>query len=132
MNAEVTAAGNVFLNRGWQPFARARSLHGRCTLQFRYNGAATLYVKVFGEDGRRLGCCPEGDSDEDCVHPFDDDDQRGGRTPVVNLPLATVALHSAAAAPPPVRAPTAVAMTNHPATGLGSGKATSRLIAVPR
>ena len=71
MEVEVTAAGNVFLNRGWQPFARACGLHGRCTLHFRYVDATTLYVRVFGEDGRRLGCCPESNSNDD-----DNDDGR--------------------------------------------------------
>jgi hypothetical protein len=64
VEVEVTPAGNVFLNRGWQPFALARGLQGRCTLHFRYDGAGTLFVRVFGEDGRRVGCCPEGDSDD--------------------------------------------------------------------
>ena len=32
-----------------------------CTLHFKFDGDATLYVRVFGEDGRRAGCCPEGD-----------------------------------------------------------------------
>ena len=36
-----------------------------------YDGAATLYVRVFREDGRHLGCSPESDSD-------DDDGRRGG------------------------------------------------------
>jgi hypothetical protein len=30
---------------------------------FRYDGTGTLFVWVFGEDGRRVGCCPESDSD---------------------------------------------------------------------
>ena len=47
--------------RGWQTFARARGLSLRCTLHFKFDGDATLYVRVFGEDGRRTGCCPEGD-----------------------------------------------------------------------
>ena len=40
-------------------FSRARGLGRRCTLHFKYDGNATLYVRVFGEDGRRVGCCPE-------------------------------------------------------------------------
>ena len=75
MEAEVTTVNNVFLNRGWQPFARAHGLQGRCTLHFRYVGVATLYVRVFGEDGRHLGCCPESDNDND---DDDDDGRRGG------------------------------------------------------
>ena len=48
VEVEVTPAGNVFLNRGWQTFARTRGLRGRCTLHFKYDRAATLFVKVFG------------------------------------------------------------------------------------
>ena len=36
------------------------------TLHFKYDSATTLFVRVFGEDGRRAGCCPE-DSDGDKV-----------------------------------------------------------------
>ena len=53
--------GNTALARGWQTFARARGLSRRCTLDFKFDGDATLYVRVFGEDGRRAGCCPESD-----------------------------------------------------------------------
>ena len=35
------------------------ALRRRCTLHFKFDGDATLYVRVFGEDGRRAGCCPE-------------------------------------------------------------------------
>ena len=47
--------------RGWQTFACARGLSRRCTLHFKFDGNATLYMRVFGEDGRRAGCCPEDD-----------------------------------------------------------------------
>ena len=63
---EVSVAGNVALVHGWQTFSPARGLSRRCTLHFKYDGAATLFVRVFGEDGRRAGCCPE-DSDGDEV-----------------------------------------------------------------
>ena len=39
---------------------RARPEPG-CTLHFKFDGDATLYVRVFGEDGRRARCCPEND-----------------------------------------------------------------------
>ena len=58
---EVSAAGSLALARGWQTFARARGLSHRCTLHIKFDGDATLYVRVFGEDGRRAGCFPEGD-----------------------------------------------------------------------
>ena len=63
---ETSAAGNIALASGWQTFARARGLGRRCTLHFKFDGDATLYVRVFGEDGRRAGCCPE-DNDGDEV-----------------------------------------------------------------
>ena len=37
----------------------AHDLRRRSTLHFKFDGDATLYVRVFGEDGRRAGCCPE-------------------------------------------------------------------------
>ena len=59
---EVSAAGSLALTRGWQTFARARGLSRRCTLHFKFDGDATLYMRVFGEDGRCAGCFPEDDS----------------------------------------------------------------------
>ena len=47
-------------------FARARGLGRRCALHFKYDDDATLFMRVFGEDGRRVGCCPE-DNDDDEV-----------------------------------------------------------------
>ena len=55
VGAEVAASGSVVLTHGWQTFARARGLGGRCT----------LYVRVFREDGRRVGCCPEDGSNDE-------------------------------------------------------------------
>ena len=56
---EISVVRNVALTRGWQTFARARGLSRRCTLHFKFDSDATLYVRVFGEDGHRVGCCPE-------------------------------------------------------------------------
>ena len=42
-------------------FAGAHGLGRRCALHFKYDSESTLYVRVFGEDGHRAGCCPEGD-----------------------------------------------------------------------
>ena len=69
---EVSAAGSLALARGWQTFARARGLSRRCTLHFKFDGDATLYVRVFGEDGRCAGCCPE--DDDRGREPSSDDD----------------------------------------------------------
>ena len=38
---------------------RSCGLGRRCTLHFRCDGESTLYVRVFGEDGRHVGCFPE-------------------------------------------------------------------------
>ena len=59
--------GNIALARGWQTFTPARGLGKRCTLHFKYDGDATLYVRVFGEDGRRTGCCPEVNDGEELL-----------------------------------------------------------------
>ena len=61
----MAPSGDVFLERGWQSFVRACRLQGRCTLHFRYDGALTLFVRVFSEEGMRLGCCPKADDEED-------------------------------------------------------------------
>ena len=34
-------------------------------IHFKYDDAATLFFKVFNEEGERLECCPEGDSSRD-------------------------------------------------------------------
>src|SRR3954463_7181566 len=65
VSLEVSPSGNGALTRGWQTFARARGLGQRCTLHFKFDGDDTLYVRVFGEDGRRAGCCPEDDDEGD-------------------------------------------------------------------
>ena len=70
----VAAAGSLALTRGWRTFARARGLSRRCTLHFKFDGDATLYVRVFGEDGRRAGCCPENDDRGRGSSPGDDKD----------------------------------------------------------
>ncbi|KAE8775466.1 Heat shock cognate 70 kDa protein 1 [Hordeum vulgare] len=47
VEVEVTPDGYVYLNRGWQTLARARGLKGRRHLLFKYDGEATLVVKIF-------------------------------------------------------------------------------------
>lgn len=77
VEVEVFCIGHVFLTCGWQSFVRAHDLDGRRTLHLKYDGAATLFIRVFGKDGSRLGCCLEGD-DDGSDHSTDDDGQRGG------------------------------------------------------
>ena len=82
VSVEISVTGNVALARGWQMFARARGLGPRCTLHFKFDGDATLYVRVFGEDGCSVGCCPE-DDDGDWVLSLGDsrDEDEGGPVP---------------------------------------------------
>nr|XP_020165937.1 spidroin-1-like [Aegilops tauschii subsp. strangulata] len=61
-SARAARAGRRERERGAEEKVGGR----RCTLHFKYNGAAILFVRVFGEDGRRAGCCPE-DNDGDEV-----------------------------------------------------------------
>ena len=75
---EVSVAGNVALARGSQTFTRARGLGRRCTLHFKYDGGSTLYVRVFGEDGRRAGCCPETNDGEEVLGLGDGRDEDEG------------------------------------------------------
>jgi hypothetical protein len=65
VSVEFSATGDAHLTRGWQTFARARGLKGRFTLHFKYDGLATLFVRVFGAGGLRVGCCPEDSGDDD-------------------------------------------------------------------
>jgi hypothetical protein len=69
VGVEFSATGDAHLTRGWQTFARARGLKGRSILHFTYIGPATLFVRVFGAGGLRVGCCPEdsGDDDDDAT-----------------------------------------------------------------
>ena len=55
VTVEISVAGNAALAHCWQTFARACGLGRRCSLHFKYDGNATLYVRVFREDGRLSG-----------------------------------------------------------------------------
>ena len=78
VTVETSTAGNIALARGWQTFARARGLGRRCTHHFKYDGGSTLYVRVFGEDGRRAGCCPETNDGEEVIGLGDGRDEDEG------------------------------------------------------
>ena len=79
----VSLAGNIALAHGWQTFARARGLGRRCTLHFKFDGDAILFVRVLGEDGRRAGCCPEVNDGEEVLGLGDgrgeEEDEPAGR-----------------------------------------------------
>ena len=59
---EVVPPGDVFMTQGWGEIARACCVEGALAIHFEYDGAATLFFKVFNEEGERLECCPEGSS----------------------------------------------------------------------
>ena len=47
-------------------------------LHFKFDGDATLFVRVFGEDGRRAGCCPEVNDGEEVLGLGDGRDEEEG------------------------------------------------------
>jgi len=55
-----------------------RGLGRRCALHFKYDGELTLYARVFREDGRRAGCCPEANDGEDMLGLGDGRDEDEG------------------------------------------------------
>lgn len=55
--AEVAPPGDVFMTRGWGEIARTCCPEGALAIHFEYDGASTIFFKVFGEDGRCLECC---------------------------------------------------------------------------
>ena len=119
---EVCVAGNAALARGWQTFARARGLGRRCTLHFKYDGDVTLYVRVFGQDGRRAGCCPEVNDGEEVLGRDEDEGEPALGTGRASSSYGGSSLGASS---------TAVASTSRHATALASKVVASRLIAAP-
>ncbi|XP_020172571.1 B3 domain-containing protein Os03g0212300-like [Aegilops tauschii subsp. strangulata] len=72
-----TPSGFILLMRGWKSFAVARGLKEGHILHFKYDGAATLFMKIFGVIGYRLKCCTESDdsdspgNNDGDMYPFD-------------------------------------------------------------
>lgn len=65
----------MFLTRGWKSFACSRGLGAQHLLQCRFDGAATLIVKFFGESDVLLECCTESSSGSDFdSSSYSDDD----------------------------------------------------------
>ena len=63
----MVSSGDVFMTRGWGKVARSCRAEGALAIHFEYDGAATLFFKVFNERGERLECCPGGDSSRDAM-----------------------------------------------------------------
>ena len=53
--------------RGWGEVARAYYAEGALAIHFEYDGASTLFFKVFNEEGERLECCPGGGGSGDAA-----------------------------------------------------------------
>ena len=51
--------------RGWGEVARVCRAEGALAIHFEYDGASTLFFKVFDTEGRRLECCPGGERQDD-------------------------------------------------------------------
>ena len=47
-------------------------------LHFKHDGGSTLYLRVFGEDGRCAGCCPEANDGEEVLGLRDGRDEDEG------------------------------------------------------
>ena len=58
---EAVPTGKIFMTRGWGEVARVCRARGALAIHFKYDGAATLFFKVFDAAGRRLECCPGGE-----------------------------------------------------------------------
>jgi hypothetical protein len=75
--AEFTPSGFMFLKQGWKSFALARGLKRGHLLHFKYDGAATLFVKIFGVFGSRLEYCAESEDGSYSGSSSEDDNDSG-------------------------------------------------------
>ena len=55
------------MTRGWGEVAQACPAEGALAIHFEYDGVATLFFKVFNEEGERLECFTGGDSAKDAA-----------------------------------------------------------------
>ena len=55
---EAVSTSKIFMTRGWGEVARVCRTEGFLAIHFEYDGASTLFFKVFDAEGRRLECCP--------------------------------------------------------------------------
>ena len=62
---EVISPGKIFMTHGWGEVARVCRTEVALTIHFEYDGAFTMFFKVFDEEGRRLECCPGGGRRDD-------------------------------------------------------------------
>src|SRR3954468_6955861 len=55
---EVVSPGKIFMTHGWGEVARVCRTEGALAIHFEYDGASTMFFKVFDAEGCRLECCP--------------------------------------------------------------------------
>ena len=48
---EVVSSGKIFMTRGWGQVARVCRAEGALAIHFEYDGASTMFFKVFDEEG---------------------------------------------------------------------------------
>ena len=61
---EVVFVDKIFMTCGRGEVDRACRAKGALDIHFEYDGASTLFFKVFDKEGRRLECCLEGGRQE--------------------------------------------------------------------
>ena len=54
---EAISPGKIFMTRGWGEIARVCRARGALAIHFEYDGASTLFFKVFNTEGRCLEYC---------------------------------------------------------------------------
>ena len=84
------------LEKGWKSFARSQDLGRGMHLMLRYDGKATVFVKIFGIFGERPKCCAESESgDSLSSYSGDDgsDDSSGDDVEELPAPIKCEALH---------------------------------------
>ena len=64
---EVVSPGKIFMTRGWGEVVRVCHAEGGLAIHFEYDGASTLFFKVFDEEGHRLECCLGGSNPRDAA-----------------------------------------------------------------
>ena len=62
---EAVSTGKIFMTRGWDEVVRVCRAKGALAIHFEYDGASTLYFKVFDAEGHRLECYPGGERQDD-------------------------------------------------------------------
>ena len=51
---EVVSPGKIFMTRGWGEVTRVCRAEGALAIHFEYDGASTLFFKVFNEEGHHM------------------------------------------------------------------------------